>query len=146
MSLYKVLFLVSCFLVMLAPAPATAQGSDLVAQARHYIGTNPTGWSHVWCARFMNMVLRQTGRKGTGSNEARSFAHYGHRIRGPRVGAIAVMGRRGGGHVGVVSGIDKRGNPIIVSGNTWGEGSKRRRVMERVTPRYRVYAYVVPSN
>ena len=36
---------------------------------------------------------------------------------GPQVGAIAVMGRRGGGHVGVVSGIDANGNPIIVSGN-----------------------------
>ena len=35
----------------------------------------------------------------------------------PQVGAIAVMGRHGGGHVGVVSGIDANGNPIIVSGN-----------------------------
>jgi uncharacterized protein (TIGR02594 family) len=130
---------------MLALAPAEAQSSDLVSRARSYIGTNPTGWSHVWCARFMNMVLRQTGREGTGSNKASSFAHYGRRVRGPRVGAIAVMGRRGGGHVGVVSGIDKRGNPIVVSGNTWGDGSRRHRVMEKPVPRYRVYAYVMPE-
>ena len=36
---------------------------------------------------------------------------------GPQVGAIAVMGRRGGGHVGIISGIDANGNPIMVSGN-----------------------------
>lgn len=131
---------------MLAAAPAKAQDYDLVSQARRYIGTNPTGWSHVWCARFMNMVLRQTGRKGTGSNMASSFAHYGRRVHGPQVGAIAVMGRRGGGHVGVVSGIDRRGNPKIVSGNTWGHGSRRPRVLEAVVPRGRVYAYVMPTD
>ena len=43
-------------------------GSGLVAQARRYLGTNPTGMSALWCARFMNMVLERTGRRGTGSN------------------------------------------------------------------------------
>ncbi len=70
---------------------------------------------------------------------ASSFAHYGHRISGPQVGAIAVMGRRGGGHVGVVSGIDPHGNPIIVSGN------HGHRVAESVYPRRRIYAYVLPN-
>ena len=71
---------------------------------------------------------------------ARSFASYGHRISGPRVGAIAVMSRRGGGHVGVISGIDARGNPILVSGNNGN------RVREAPVSRGRIYAYVVPSN
>ena len=114
--------------------------SNVVAEARRYIGGNPTGRSRLWCARFMNMVLKRSGHQGTGSDMASSFAHYGHRISGPRVGAIAVMGRRGGGHVGVVSGIDKRGNPIIVSGN------HGHRVAESVYPRGRIYAYVMPSN
>jgi hypothetical protein len=49
---------------------------------------------------------------------ARSFAGYGQRVSGPQVGAIAVMGGEvGGGHVGVVSGIDAQGNPIVISGN-----------------------------
>jgi uncharacterized protein (TIGR02594 family) len=113
--------------------------SNIVAEARRYIGGNPTGRSRLWCARFMNMVLKRSGHRGTGSDMASSFAHYGRRVSGPQVGAIAVMSRRGGGHVGVVSGIDRRGNPIVVSGN------HGRRVAESVYPRSRVYAYVVPN-
>jgi uncharacterized protein (TIGR02594 family) len=115
-------------------------GSDIVATARRYIGGNPTGRSSLWCARFMNMVLQRSGHRGTGSDMASSFAHYGQRISGPQVGAIAVMSRgRRGGHVGVVSGIDPRGNPIVVSGN------HGRRVAESVYSRGRVYAYVMPN-
>jgi uncharacterized protein (TIGR02594 family) len=120
-------------------------GNDLVSEARRWIGTNPTGWGSLWCARFMNFVLERTGHHGSGSNLARSFASYGSRVGGPQVGAIAVMGRGGraaggsaGGHVGVVSGIDPSGNPIIISGN-FGH-----RVAEAVYPRGRIFAYVVP--
>ncbi len=113
--------------------------SGLVAKARSYLGSNPTGMSAAWCARFMNMVLEKSGRRGTGSNMARSFASYGRRVSGPQVGAIAVMSRgRGGGHVGIVSGVDKSGNPVIISGN------HNRRVGEAVYPRGRIYAYVMP--
>jgi uncharacterized protein (TIGR02594 family) len=124
---------------------SSGSGSDLVSEARRWIGTNPTGWAHVWCGRFMNFVLERTGRRGTGSNLALSFAHYGSRVGGPQVGAIAVMGRRGraaggsaGGHVGVVSGIDANGNPIIISGN------HGHIVAEAVYPRSRIFAYVMP--
>lgn len=115
-------------------------GSNVVAEARRYIGGNPTGRSRLWCARFMNMVLQKTGHRGTGSDMASSFARYGHRVSGPQVGAIAVMGRRGGGHVGVVSGIDAKGNPIIISGN------HGHRVAESTYSRGRIYAYVMPSS
>lgn len=114
-------------------------GSDVVAEARRFIGTNPTGRRSLWCGRFMNFVLEHTGRHGTGSDMARSFASYGQRVSGPQVGAIAVMARHGGGHVGVVSGLDPSGNPIIVSGNHGG------RVAESVYPRGRIYAYVLPQ-
>jgi uncharacterized protein (TIGR02594 family) len=115
--------------------------SGLVAEARRYIGGNPTGRSSLWCARFMNMVLERSGLRGSGSDMARSFASYGQRVSGPQVGAIAVMSRgRRGGHVGVVSGIDPNGNPIVVSGN------HNRRVAESVYPRGRIYAYVLPSS
>jgi uncharacterized protein (TIGR02594 family) len=126
-----------------AVPPAAAMpgfgGSGLVAQARRYIGTNPTGMGALWCARFMNMVLEKSGRRGTGSNMANSFANYGSRVPGPRVGAIAVMSRgKRGGHVGIVSGIDRSGNPIVISGNY------NRRVAETVISRGRIYAYVMP--
>ncbi len=117
-------------------------GSNVVAEARRYIGSgNPTGRASLWCARFMNMVLERSGHKGTGSDMARSFASYGQRISGPQVGAIAVMSRgRRGGHVGIVSGIDVKGNPIVISGN------HGHRVAEATYSRGRVYAYVMPSS
>jgi len=125
---------------VVSAAPMAGFGSsNLVAKARRYIGTNPTGMNALWCARFMNMVLEKSGRRGTGSNMANSFANYGRRISGPQIGAIAVMSRgKRGGHVGIVSGIDASGNPIIISGN------HGRRVAEAKYSRHRVYAYVMP--
>ncbi len=114
--------------------------SSVVEAARQYIGGNPTGRSRLWCARFMNMVLQRSGYRGTGSDMASSFAGYGQRISGPQVGAIAVMSRHGGGHVGIVSGIDASGNPIVISGN------HGHRVAESVYSRGRIYAYVVPTS
>jgi uncharacterized protein (TIGR02594 family) len=111
----------------------------LVADARKYIGTNPTGRKSLWCGAFMDMVLKETGHKG-GGNLALGYLRYGRRISGPQVGAIAVMGRHGGGHVGVVSGIDANGNPIIVSGN------HNHTVAEAVYPRSRISAYVMPGS
>jgi uncharacterized protein (TIGR02594 family) len=114
--------------------------SSLVAEARRWLGTNPTSRRTLWCARFMNFVLKRVGLSGTSSDLAQSFASYGHRLSGPKVGAIAVMHRgRGGGHVGVVSGFDRRGNPIVISGN-YGH-----RVAEAVYTRGRIYAYVSPG-
>lgn len=114
-------------------------GSGLVSEARRYLGGNPTGRGRLWCARFMNMVLQHTGHQGTGSDMANSFAHYGTRVSGPQVGAIAVMRRRGGGHVGIITGIDAQGNPIMISGNN------RNRVREAPISRGRIYAYVMPN-
>lgn len=126
-----------------AHAAATGSGwgsSSLVAEARRYIGTNPTKRNSLWCATFMNMVLERAGYARNGSDLARSFASYGTRVSGPQVGAIAVMTRgRNGGHVGVVSGVDPSGNPIIVSGN------HNDRVAEAVYPRGRIIAYVMPD-
>ena len=45
--------------------------STLVAEARRYIGGNPTSRRSLWCARFMNMVLQREGYRGTGSDMAR---------------------------------------------------------------------------
>jgi uncharacterized protein (TIGR02594 family) len=111
-----------------------ATSDSLVSEARRYIGTNPTGRGSQWCGAFMDLVLKKTGYSG-GGNLARGYARYGTRISGPQVGAIAVMNH----HVGVVSGIDPNGNPIIVSGN------HNRTVAESVYPRGRIAAYVMPG-
>jgi uncharacterized protein (TIGR02594 family) len=113
----------------------------LVSEARKYLGTNPTARSRLWCATFMNLVLAKVGYAGTNSDAAKSFAAYGHRVSEPEIGAIAVLSRgKNGGHVGVVSGIDKNGNPIIISGNHGHQ------VGEAIYPRSRVIAYVMPSD
>jgi uncharacterized protein (TIGR02594 family) len=113
--------------------------SPLVAEARRYLGGNPTGWAHDWCGRFMNLVLERTGHRGTGSNFALSFARYGRRLSGPQVGAVAVMSRNGGGHVGVVSGVLPNGDVKVISGN---HGHK---VAESVYSRGRIVAFVLPT-
>jgi uncharacterized protein (TIGR02594 family) len=94
----------------------------------------------LWCADFMNFVLRRAGGNGTHSRAARSFLDYGKKLDGPRVGAIAILYRKGpnNGHVGVVRGTDGQGNPIIVSGN---HGNT---VRQSVYPKGRVLAYVMP--
>ena len=115
--------------------------SNVVAEARKYIGGNPTGRGSLWCARFANMVLQHSGYRGTGSDMASSFAKYGQRVSGPQVGAIAVMSRgRRGGHVGIITGIDASGNPIMISGNNGN------RVREAPVSRGRIYAYVMPTS
>lgn len=130
--------------VALSPQPISLSARmsmpALVAEARKYMGTNPTMRSKLWCATFMNFVLAKVGYAGTNSDAAKSFAYYGRRINEPQIGAIAVLTRgKRGGHVGVVSGIDTSGNPIIISGN------HNKRVGEAVYARKRVIAYVMPT-
>ena len=60
-------------------------GSSLVADARRYLGTNPTGRRSLWCGAFMDKVLRDTGHRG-GGNLARGYLHYGTRLVGPAGG------------------------------------------------------------
>src|SRR3989338_250861 len=119
-------------------------GNSLVSEAGRYIGSNRTGRKSLWCGAFMDLVLKRTGHQG-GGNLAANYARYGKRVPGPVVGAIAVMGRKGGGHVGVVSAIEANGNPVVISGNTWSRATGgKRAVSEHVSPRRRVYAYVMP--
>jgi len=123
-----------------ASATGTWGAPSWLAIAEGYKGTNPTRKNSLWCADFMNLVLAQSGAKTSKSSMARSFANYGTRLSGPQIGAIAVLSRgKRGGHVGIVKGIDARGNPIIISGN------HNRRVGEGTYPRNRVIAYVWPS-
>jgi len=116
-----------------------AELGALIVEARRHLGTNPTTRARLWCARFMNFVLQRTGYRGTGSDLAMSFAKYGHQISRPRVGAIAVMRRKGGGHVGIVTAVPGKGRIVLLSGN---DG---RRVRERVRSTRNVVAYVMPQ-
>ena len=111
-----------------------ASGDYLVDKARHYLGTNPTGWRSLWCGRFMAMIAPEAAAKIKNPNRARDWATLPH--VSPQVGAIAVFKRgRSGGHVGIVTGFEGN-NPIIVSGNN------NRKVREGVYPVSRLIAYV----
>lgn len=123
----------------IAPTGPGGGAYAFVAEARRYLGTNPTGRRDLWCGAFVDLVLKRLGYKG-GGNLASAYARYGTRVPGPQIGAIAVMTRVGGGHVGIVSGFDKKGRPIIISGNY------KRRVAEVVYPTGRIYAYVIPKD
>jgi uncharacterized protein (TIGR02594 family) len=116
---------------------------EALLEALKHLGANAKSMglpASLWCADFMNLVLRKSGVPATGSRAARSYLQYGHKIDEPRVGAIAIFSRgRNSGHVGIVRGTDGNGNPIIVSGN---HGNK---VAEATYPKSRVIAYVVPK-
>lgn len=116
---------------------AAAEQSSLVARARQYLGTNPTGWRARWCGRFMAMIAPKAARRVRNPNLARDWASLPR--TSPRVGAIAVLSRKGGGHVGVVVGFQRNGNPILISGN------HGRRVGTGTYPRARVIAYVTAA-
>lgn len=105
-------------------------GGNLIGLARSQMGMTgrQLGMRHLglWCAEGLNKWLVQLGYPSTGSAMAGSFLTYGRPSSGPQVGAIAIIGRgRYAQHVGIVTGIDPSGNPIIVSanhGNRVGEG------------------------
>lgn len=141
------LFLAAIFLALLSSSasakhhhvarrvvPTSFGYSSLVERARSYIGTNPTGSRSLWCGKFMAIVAPGAAAKVRNPAWARAWASLPKTQA--QIGAIAVMGRRGGGHVGIVSGFDRSGNPIIVSGNNRGA------VREGAYPASRVIAYV----
>ena len=110
-------------------SPDTANA--LVALAMRYDGKNPTGWSHNWCARYLDMVLQEAGYP-SGGNLARGYASYGQPTPA-RVGAIAVMPN----HVGVVAFVGDD-YVILISGNHGGSSGHRtvglgRYAMSRIT-------------
>jgi len=117
---------------------ATGFGDSVVNVAQSQLGHGAIyGRRSLWCGRFMNWALARAGYRGTGSDLALSFLRLPR--TSPHVGAIAVLGRGGhSGHVGIVSGFDAAGNPVIISGN------HGHRVGRGVYSRRRVLAYVSP--
>ena len=118
-------------------------GFPVVREAKKYIGQDArqVGLHRrtLWCAAFLNAVLKRAGYRGSGSDQAKSFGNYAPRIRGPRVGAIVWLSGRGPtGHVGVISEILPSGDLKVISGN------HNNRVAEAVYPRRYARAYVMP--
>ena len=112
-------------------------GHMALARARADLGKNPTGWRSLWCARYISMLLPHVARKVANPNMARSYAVL-PKVK-PEPGVIVVLTRgrsKTAGHMGLLEAFDKRGNPIIISGNHGGK------VGRGTYPRGRVIAYV----
>lgn len=92
----------------------------LLSLAERYLGTNPTGWRSLWCARFISYIAPSAAnvlkRMGLNPNWARDYAKLPGSKREGAIGDIVVLTRGKGGHIGIVKGF-KAGNPIVVSGN-----------------------------
>ncbi len=113
------------------------RGLALLAKARHYLGTNPTGWRNLWCAKFIAMLAPDLAKRVDNPNWARDWAVLPKAK--PKPGVIVVLKRGNGGHIGILARFDRRGNPVIISGN------HGHRVAEGVYSKSRVIAYVSAS-
>lgn len=74
-----------------------------------------------WCSSALCAWMEAAGIKSPRSAMARSWAKWGIALDGPAVGCVVVFwrGDRKGpsGHVGIVTGRDKRGNLMVVGAN-----------------------------
>jgi hypothetical protein len=99
----------------------------------------PAGCPRLWCGCWARL---DAGLSDLRLNYALNWPRLLRRVAGrgaaPVIGSYAVMYRRGGGHVGRVTGVDASGNPIIKSGN------HNHHVGEGAYPRSRIIAYVMP--
>ncbi len=103
-------------------------------EAAKDVGTNPTGWSRQWCGRYMRTVMPNP----ISSNRAIDWRHYGKGLKGPKVGAVAVMPH----HVGIVQSFDDK-SVTLVSGNHSGSAGARKVGVGRYA-RSRIVAYRWP--
>ena len=93
-----------------------------------------------WCGVAVAAWLRDTGYPiPTHYYRALAWADYGDRMPGPRQGAIAVMARKGGGHVGIVTGVTANGSHVRLLG-----GNQNDAVSEAWFPAERITAYRAP--
>lgn len=96
-----------------------------------------------WCSTAMCAWMEAAGYKSPRSAMARSWSKWGEALKEPAVGAVVVFwrGSRTGslGHVGIVTGRDKRGNLMVLGGNQ-GNG-----VSKAAFGRDRVLSYRWPS-
>lgn len=71
-----------------------------------------------WCGLFVAYCMQSTVDEPIVKNPlgARNWAQYGRQLAKPRIGAILVFSRRGGGHVGFYAGESKTAY-LVLGGN-----------------------------
>lgn len=93
-----------------------------------------------WCGTLMADWMRRSGLPvPPKAYRALSWADYGTGFALPRQGAIAVLTRKGGGHVGIVTGATPDYEHVRLLGGNQGDS-----VCEAWFPASRITAYRVP--
>jgi len=97
-----------------------------------------------WCGDFMAVCMLESGYSYPKAHyRALAWAEWGKSIGFPvlpPVGTIAVLGRKGGGHVGIVTGVNVSGSHVRLLG-----GNQSDKVCEAWFDIGRVIAYRQPS-
>lgn len=91
-----------------------------------------------WCSAFVNWCFEVTGYVGTNSAAARSWLGWGQSLLSPRRGAVTVLSREGGGHVGFF--VSQTATEVRLLG-----GNQDNRVCMADYDRKRVLGHRVPS-
>lgn len=78
-----------------------------------------------WCGNIMADWMQRSGFPvPPKAYRALSWATYGLACPGPRHGAIAVLPRKGGGHVGIVTGVTSNGSHVRLLGGNQDDAVK----------------------
>lgn len=91
-----------------------------------------------WCAAFVNWCLEAAGYAAADSARARDWLSWGRAVSPPRLGAVTVFSRDGGGHAAFF--IRQDGSSIYVLG-----GNQSDRVSIAPYPLSRLLGYRMPS-
>jgi uncharacterized protein (TIGR02594 family) len=115
-------------------------------RARAWLGAAYAADSVPWCGLFMAEVMHAAGFKPPRAFvglRAKAWAAWGMALSTtatrPPIGTIAVFGRDGGGHVGLVAGVYPNGDLAILGGNQADAVNIRR------FPRTRLIAFRWPT-
>lgn len=93
-----------------------------------------------WCGVALAAWLQEAGHPiPKHYYRALAWSEYGKSCDGPMQGAIAVLSRKGGGHVGLVTGVSETGSHVRLLG-----GNQNDCVCESWFPATRIVAYRMP--
>lgn len=121
---------------------AEVPGKETAPTISRWLRSLKAWWSDdetPWCGVFVAAVMQEAGyERPKHWYRAKAWADYGSALSGPEKGCIVVYDRRGGGHVGFVTGVDAAGRIFTLGGN------QANKVSEVPFDRARVLAYRWP--
>lgn len=118
------------------PGPKT---NDFISRWLHYLGAWWSDDETPWCGVFVAHCIKSAGLPLPKYwMRAKAWVEWGSKLSAPVPGCIAVLERKGGGHVFFVLGRTPEGNLVGIGGN---QGN---RVSIATFERSRVIAYVWP--